>query len=344
MRGEAILFSWISGRLPGLALCSGIGLAAMLCEQLEVAVLGHAWFETLVLAIVLGALLRMVWAPPPAFASGIQFASKTLLEIAVAMIGVTVSLGMVAGIGLPLLLGTLLIVSLTIVAGILLGLFFGLPYRMAALLACGNAICGNSAIASVAPAIGADNDEVAAAVTFTAVPSIALVAALPIIADLLQLSPIAGGTLAGLTVYAVPQVIAAAAPLGREAVEIGALVKLVRVLTLGPVAAIAAVLGRRKCNGTAARHARPLPYVPWFILVFLSLAALRSAGFVPEPLAAAAHEASGILAVLAMAGLGLGVDFGKIAQAGFRIIAVVVLSLCLLCGLALLMLWTIGLM
>ena len=41
--------------------------------------------------------------------------------------------------------------------------------------------------------------------------------------------------LAGLTVYAVPQVLAATAPLGAVAVQIGTLVKLVRVLMLGPV-------------------------------------------------------------------------------------------------------------
>ena len=41
--------------------------------------------------------------------------------------------------------------------------------------------------------------------------------------------------LAGLTVYAVPQVLAATAPVGLVAVHVGTLVKLVRVLMLGPV-------------------------------------------------------------------------------------------------------------
>jgi uncharacterized membrane protein YadS len=43
------------------------------------------------------------------------------------------------------------------------------------------------------------------------------------------------GILAGLTVYAVPQVVAATVPVGALSNQVGTLIKLVRVLMLGPV-------------------------------------------------------------------------------------------------------------
>ena len=79
---------------------------------------------------------------------------------------------------------------------------------MALLVACGNAICGNSAIAAVAPVIGADSKDVVAAIAFTAVLGVLMVLGLPLFIPLAGLSEHQYGTLAGLTVYAVPQVLA----------------------------------------------------------------------------------------------------------------------------------------
>ena len=59
---------------------------------------------------------------------------------------------------------------------------------MAVLVASGNAICGNSAIAAVAPIIGATAREVASAIAFTAVLGVAVVLALPLLIPALGLS------------------------------------------------------------------------------------------------------------------------------------------------------------
>ena len=94
-------------------------------------------------------------------------------------------------------------------AGGLAGL---LSSKLAVLVACGNAICGNSAIAAVAPVIGADREDVAASIALTAVLGVAVVVLLPLLIPVLGLSNYQYGVLAGLTVYAVPQVLAAAFP------------------------------------------------------------------------------------------------------------------------------------
>ena len=85
---------------------------------------------------------------------------------------------------------------------------------MAILVAAGNSICGNSAIAAVAPVIGASSKDVASSIAFTAVLGVVVVLLLPLAVPLLHMTELQYGVLAGLTVYAVPQVLAATAPIG----------------------------------------------------------------------------------------------------------------------------------
>ena len=66
-----------------------------------------------------------------------------------------------------------------------LGRVLGFPHRTATLVACGNSISGNSAIAAVAPVIGADGEDVAASIAFTAVLGVLVVLLLPLAAPLL---------------------------------------------------------------------------------------------------------------------------------------------------------------
>ena len=117
---------------------------------------------------------------------------------------------------------------------------------MSVLVACGNSICGNSAIAAVAPVIGARADDVASSIAFTAVLGVVVVLGLPLLVPVLDLSLTQYGTLAGLTVYAVPQVLAATVPVSAISAQLGTLVKLVRVLMLGPVVVLLPVLVVRR--------------------------------------------------------------------------------------------------
>ena len=329
--------------LPGLALCGAVTLAAMLLERLEAALFGRAWLEALVLSIVVGTLVRTAWAPGARWLPGIAFGAKTLLEVAVVLLGASISVGTIVAAGPGLLLGIAAVVVVAIGASYGLGRLLGLRHRMAVLIACGNSICGNSAIAAVAPVIGADGEDVAASIAFTAVLGVAVVLALPLLPVLLHLSGVQYGVLAGLTVYAVPQVLAATAPLGAVAVQLGTLVKLVRVLMLGPVVLTLTLLTRRLREETdeAVPHLtagdRPAPgrlalhrLVPWFIVGFLGLAALRSCGVVPQAALAPAAAVATWLTVLSMAALGLCTDLRTVAQAGGRVTAVVTLSLLVL--------------
>lgn len=339
----------VAGLVPGLLLCAAVAAAAFVVERLELRAFGRAWLEALVLAILLGAALRTAWTPTRTVLPGVNFAAHTLLEVAIVLLGASVSAAAILSQGPRLLIGVVAVVAMAIVGGYALARLLKLPRRMAMLVACGNAICGNSAIAAVAPVIGADGDDVAASITFTAVLGVAVVLLLPLSARLLGFGPMQYGTLAGLTVYAVPQVLAATAPFGIGAMHAGTLVKLMRVLTLGPVIlALSWVTrswweeprferqqdGPEIVAGDRASNRRPKLHrlVPWFIVGFLLMVGARSVGWLPDPVAAVASRISAALTVLSMAALGLGVDVRAVARAGPRVAGAVTLSLVLLAG------------
>ncbi|MEN5362812.1 YeiH family protein [Brevundimonas intermedia] len=326
---------------PGVMLCLLVTLAAIGLTSIERDVVGHVWLEPLVLAILLGAAVRTAWTPDVRFKAGIDFSAKILLEVAVVLLGASVSAATLSSLGVSFVVGILLLVVVGIVVGFGVGRALGLNPRMALLVACGNAICGNSAIAAVAPVIDADGEEVAASIAFTAVLGVIVVLALPLLGGLIHLNGLQYGALAGLTVYAVPQVLAAAAPFGAVATQTGTVVKLVRVLMLGPVILALSLIFRDRAPTAAKPGLHRL--LPWFIIGFLVMIALRSFDLIPQAALAPMAAASGLLTIVAMAALGLQTDIRAVARAGGRVVAAVILSLGALVGLALALIRLLGL-
>ncbi|MEJ5901129.1 YeiH family protein [Ochrobactrum teleogrylli] len=317
-------YSKIQNILPGLALSVGVAAMAIGLEKIEVHYAGRAWLEALVIAILLGTAVRTFLRPGKQFSKGISFSAKMILEIAVVLLGASISVSAVIAAGSGLILGIACVVLLAIGLSYGIGRLLKLPHRMAVLVACGNSICGNSAIAATAPVIGAESEDVAASIAFTAILGVVVVLCLPLLVPLLGLSHTQYGVLAGLTVYAVPQVLAATAPVAAISVQLGTLVKLVRVLMLGPVILALAVLA-----GNKNADAKPgfFQLVPWFIIGFLGMMALHSLHLIPEALLPGIQYASTLLTIISMAALGLGVDVRSVAQAGGRVTLTAVLSL-----------------
>jgi uncharacterized integral membrane protein (TIGR00698 family) len=319
--------------LPGIALCVGVTAVAKLIEKAEVEAWGHLYLEGLVIAILIGVAIRAFWAPGPVWTKGIGFSAKQLLEFAVVLLGASISGALVWALGPILLVGIAIVVTIALVSSYALCRALGLPRKMSVLVACGNSICGNSAIAAVAPVIGAQPDDIASSIAFTAVLGVVVVLTLPLLVPVLDLSLTQYGTLAGLTVYAVPQVLAATLPIGALSNQVGTIVKLVRVLMLGPVVLGLSLLASRMRVDTATNGRRWPPLkelVPWFIVGFLMLALLRSLGVIPLNIVEPLRTVASILTTIAMAALGLGVDVRKVAQAGLRVTAAVTASLIVL--------------
>lgn len=318
--------------LPGLLLSAAIGLLAAGFEWVEVRLFGYAYLDGLVVAILAGTLLHTAFGLNERFLAGVKFSAKIVLEIAIVLLGGTISAAAIASSGLPLIATIVGVVTVTLFLSYGIGRLLGLDDKLATLVSCGNSICGNSAIMAAAPAIDAPSEDVAASIGFTAVLGIAVVLFLPLCAPLLGFNQWQYGVVAGLSVYAVPQVLAATVPVGTLSAQIGTIVKLVRVLMLGPVVlAIGVRYGRR---GGARLPISVL--VPWFIVGFLALMLSRSFGLLPDAAVKPLNTASFDLTLIAMAALGLSVNLRSVLASGGRVLAAGAASIAILVALAIL--------
>jgi len=203
----------------GIGLCAAVTLVAVGIQAVEERVVGHPYVEAIVIAILLGIAIRAIWQLDRRWLMGVAFTAKQLLEVAVALLGASLTFSAIAASGFALLGAIVMVVIVALAASFGISRLLGLPTRLSILIACGNSICGNSAIAAVAPVIGASSDDIISSISFTAVLGVLVVLGLPLLIPLLHLSETQYGILAGMTVYAVPQVLAATAPISSSSTE-----------------------------------------------------------------------------------------------------------------------------
>ena len=93
----------VRGIFPGLALSVEVAAVALLIERAEAALLGFAWVDGLVMAILLGTLIHTVFGLRGVFLPGIGFAAKTVLEVAIVLLGASISTAAIAVAGWSML-------------------------------------------------------------------------------------------------------------------------------------------------------------------------------------------------------------------------------------------------
>src|SRR5665811_2128045 len=309
--------------IPGLLLSILVTIIALIIAEFETWVIGYALLEPLVLSLILGVIIRALWRLPASTGPGVSFGAKQVLETAIVLIGFSLALGTLIDAGLGLAIAVLLSVGVTLALGLAIGRLLGLPVKLAILIGVGSGIC---AIAAVAPVIRARKQDVASAIAITAVLGIGVVLGLPLLIPLLSLSDPEYGVVAGLSVYAVPQVLAATFPISAASGQIASLVKLTRVLLLGPVVAFYAVLFRERDKTNSRSTLSFGKLVPWFVIGFGVAVTLRSIGVVPGWFADAARDTSRVLTAIAMAALGLSVDIRSVRETGGRVAVAIPVS------------------
>src|ERR1700733_16125215 len=186
-KGWRAVIARIGRLLPGIGLIVVIPAVSVGVQYLEERVFSHPYLEALVIAIVLGMAIRTAWEPDSRWRAGIAFSAKQLLETAVVLLGATISYSAIAASGLSLIAAIVGTVAVILAASYGIGRLLGLPVRLSILVACGNSVCGNSAIAAIAPVIGADGDDIVSSISFTAVLGVVVVLGLPLLVPILQL-------------------------------------------------------------------------------------------------------------------------------------------------------------
>ena len=316
--------------LPGLVLTALLTTLAYSLDRLP----GLGLLGTLGLALVLGLLCRALFGLPKAAAPGVTFSAKTLLNLGVILLGVRLNFALLYAAGPSVLLLDLLVVGAGMLTIERLGKRMGLTRGLRLALAVGSSICGPSAIAAAVPIIGASDDEVSVAVgTVSLLGALGAVGYI-LLAPLLELGPRVYGLMTGATLQSVGHVLAAGAAGGAGALDLATLTKLTRVALLAPVLLVVGWLlarygeagregaGREETGREGAGlerisspKARP-PLLPGFLIGFLALGALNSFGLIPRSLINILNPASVVLTTVAMAGIGLGVNFGVLRRIG----------------------------
>lgn len=198
-------------------------------------------------------------------------ATKYLLQASVVLLGFGMNLSAVYKAGRDGILFTIATIFGTLVLGYFVGKLLHVGSKTSTLISSGTAICGGSAIAAVAPAIDAGNDEITVSLgTVFVLNSVALFA-FPLIGHAIGLTPNEFGVWAAIAIHDTSSVVGAAAAYGQDSLVIATTVKLARALWIAPLALMFAYLYRDKNSQTKARVA-----IPWFIFLFLAATAIRT--------------------------------------------------------------------
>jgi len=299
--------------LPGIALAT---LTAWGARHLA-AFPGLHVLGPMVIAIIIGIILRATLGLPSFIKPGIQFSSRWLLRGAIVIMGVRLHFGKVLQLGPSILLLDTIIVFAALALFAVLGKAFKLEHRLTTLIAAGTGICGAAAIAATAPVVEASEEETALGIAVIASLGTLGTIIYSFLFNALSLSPEFYGTWVGSTLHEVAHVVAAGAAGGTEAADLAVLVKLGRVALLVPAVLFIGFRRARKGQGQATK----VPF-PLFVVGFLIVSILTTQGIIPAAQVPGLTSLSAFILTIAMAAIGMGVDLKAIAKVGFKPFAV----------------------
>jgi len=321
--------------LPGVGLLLGLGLLA------RGVTLVVPWGNHLLVVIGLGLLVANTvdlpeWTKPGVDTHGLW------LEAGIVLMGVSVALEQVIGAGVAVLLVVCLTVCATVLLVELLAReIFDIPEKIGSLLAAGSGICGVSAVVAVSGSIKPDRQQTAYAAATIVLFDVVTLVVYPIVGRILGLPDVLFGIWAGTTMFSTGPVTAAGFAYSRSAGEWAVLVKLARnaligVLTVG----YALYYSRRGITDSSVEGSWRYLWetFPKFIIGFVILMFLGSAGIFSASQVATLDNASSWLFLLAFAGLGLSIDVSELATTGVKPILVISTSLVTISTLVLLLL------
>lgn len=296
--------------LPGLGLSVAVAIVA---KGLAVFLptLGAA-----TLAILCGILLGNTVFRQSLWEKGTKFSESKLLEISVVLLGLTVTFQTIQTIGWRGVLFILLQMSLTILWTWWLGKKLNFSRTMTLLMAGGNAVCGSSAIASIAPVIGAEEEEKGQIITLVNLLGTVMMLLLPLIAVQVFGNVLAQSALIGGTLQSVGQVVASASMVNSQVLQYATLFKIMRIMLL---VVVVLVFGRIQPAPAAATTKRRL--LPWYVAGFLVCCVLNSFIQLPTIIDTSAHFISSWFETIALAAIGLRLDFRKFLKEGPKFLA-----------------------
>ncbi|WP_238442430.1 YeiH family protein [Desulfofalx alkaliphila] len=308
--------------IPGLILVALVGYGAVQADGWMSAnaksVKSALSLNYVFIAILAGMLIRNTVGVPTVFEPGLKY-STIFTKTGIVIMGTKYTWASLVQVGA---------VSMVFIAVFLFGtvwvLFkfmpkFKLSDKLGGCLAAGFSICGVSATVATGPAIRAKGQEMAYAIAAILIFGLGMLFILPPIGKLIGLTDVEFGAWAGVAIVNSAQVLAAGFAFGEEAGLVAGIYNMGRVVLLPLVVLyiVMHVLGREsKEAGEINKTQFVMDKFPVFVLAFLALMALNTAGaFSPEELKTAS-KLMDYAFTLGFASIGLTTRFSDMKAAG----------------------------
>ncbi len=314
--GRPLPKSSVTGYIPGILLCAAVALPSFELSRHSPSL------DALALSLILGIVLGNVLGTAAGRQPGVRLVGAVFIPAGIILYGTRLDFLVFARMPVPTVALVLSVVAIFFITMLALSRPLGVGPGTAILVASGSAICGASAIAVLAPVVDARHRDTSMALIVITTVGLTGVLVYPLLADLLELGSAAYGVLCGSTLQQTGIVKLAASHMGDAALAYAMPVKMLRIAALAPAAVALGTLThlpaaggyRGRLTGTVTAAARRA----WFIPVFIAVALV----FTFQETAAAARESFYPYATLclsmALASIGLGVDFESIRSLGSR--------------------------
>ena len=216
-------------------------------------------------ALVLGFLFTCLFGNP--YGKYMGKLTKYLLQVSVVGLGFGMNVHSALSAGKEGFWITVTSIVLVIGLGYFIGKRLKMPRKLSHLVASGTAICGGSAIAAVAPAVKADENEMSMSLGVVFLLNAIALIIFPVIGHLLGMSQQDFGTWCAISIHDTSSVVGAASAYGEEALMVATTVKLARALWIIPVALFSALAFKSGSRKIA---------IPWFIFIFIAAMLVNS--------------------------------------------------------------------
>lgn len=223
------------------------------------------WIGNSAISLFLGISLALVYKVPEDFFTK-KYGSK-ILQTGIVFLGGSLSLGTVYETNSDFFLWISFYVLVAFGAVIFLGKILGVSEKLSFLLASGTAVCGGTAIASVAPTIRAQPEDLTTAITIVFLLNAIAVLFFPLSNSLLDLGDRQFGAWAALAIHDTASVVGAASSVSEISVEVAATLKVARTIWIVPLVIFSAWIYRSKNESFG---------LPIFVVFFILATVLNS--------------------------------------------------------------------
>ncbi len=276
--------------------------------------------------MIVGIVLGMLYANslrnnlPDTWVPGIQFCSKRVLRIGIILYGFRLTFQDVTAVGVPAICVDAIVVTVTILGGMLIGRMLKMDRELTLLTSVGSGICGAAAVLGAESAIRTQPYKTAVAVSTVVIFGTIAMFVYPVLYrnGVFDLSPEEMGIFTGATVHEVAHVVGAGNAMGKAVSDPAIIVKMIRVMMLVPVLLVISYAMARAAVAGGGTKSGGKVSMPWFAILFLVVIGFNSFNLLPADVVGFINNFDTFLLTMAMTALGAETSIDKFRKAGFK--------------------------